>query len=116
MKTDIHVHLIPPELASGADAPVLGPEALEARCRSGGAERAVIQGWPFRSLEDCRVQNQAILQALRTRPDFFRGFCAAAPGAGAAARRLPPVWAPAAPASVSWTWPDRAFPWRTRIS
>lgn len=85
MKTDIHVHLIPPALSPGADVPALGPEALETLCRSGGAERAVIQGWPFRRLEDCQVQNRAILQAIRTRPDFFRGFCTTAPGAGAAA-------------------------------
>lgn len=86
VKTDIHVHLIPPSLAAQAGTPAVEPEALEAQCRrSGGAERAVIQGWPFRDMEDCRTQNQAALQARRARPDFFRCFCVVSPAAGEAA-------------------------------
>lgn len=85
MKTDIHVHLIPPSLADQAGTPAVGPETLEAQCRSGGTEQAVIQGWPFRNLEDCRIQNQTTLHAVCACPDFFRGFCTVNPAAGEAA-------------------------------
>lgn len=87
MRVDMHVHLIPASLAAESGFPPQTPEELWTACRAGGAELAVIQGWPFRDMAACRAQNLETLAALRQYPERFRGFAAVTPAAGEAALR-----------------------------
>ena len=92
MKVDMHVHLIPAGLERRGGPEALAPQALWDRCGRSGAERAVIQGWPFRAGEDCETQNRAVLAAMEAVQDRFFGFCAVSPADGAAAVAAAGAW------------------------
>jgi len=92
MIIDIHTHLYPKVIRDNRqaffagepafqllyDSPrakMAGPQDLLAVMDDQGVDKAVIFGFPWRSLETAKINNDAVAEAVARHPDRFIGFC-----------------------------------------
>lgn len=61
-------------------------EAIQ-QMNTDGVDKIVIQGWPFMSHEYCVMQNNYVIEAMKTYPDRIIGFCVVNPNDGINAQR-----------------------------
>ena len=96
MIIDIHTHAFPPSIRNGrerffAEEPafrllyespksmLVGSTDTVAMMDEQGVDKSVIFGFPWRSIEICRLNNDYILEAASRHPDRLIGFCCVDP-------------------------------------
>lgn len=89
MIVDVHTHLLRPDWCvnqprlAGCDC--FDAAALFTKSAAFGAEKIIIQGWPFVDADLCRAQNQLVQQAMETMAQQVGGFCVVCPAMGVSA-------------------------------
>ena len=105
MIVDIHTHAFPESVRNHREnyfnaepafkrlyasprARLAGTDQTLAMLAENGVDRAVVFGFPWRSLDTARMHNDYILAAVSKAPDRLSGFCCLDPGHPGAAREV----------------------------